>query len=330
MTARTEQRTLSFSKAINEALHQEMERDDSVFIIGEDVAKMGGDFGITSGIWAKWPKRAKDTALSESAIIGLCCGASVCGLRPVAELMFADFAGVCFDQIVNNAAKLRYMYNGLAGAQMVIRAVTGAGIRCAYHHSQAVESWFMNIPGLVIVAPSTAYEAKGLLISAIRDNNPVLFLEHKMLYNTKAAVPEENYAIPLYQADVVQQGSDVTIVAAMTMVECARQAAKQLEQEHISCEIINPRTLFPLDKETILDSVAKTGRLVIAQEGPKVMGYGAEIGAMIAEDVFEYLKAPIKRVTSLGVPVPFAPNLEDYILPKPEYIVHAVKEALEF
>lgn len=330
MATQTKERKLSFSKAINEALHQEMERDESVFILGEDVAKMGGDFGITSGIWLKWPERAKDTALSESAIIGLCCGAAVTGLRPVAELMFADFAGVCFDQLVNNAAKLRYMYNGEAGAQMVVRAVTGAGIRCAYHHSQSIESWLMNVPGLVIIAPSTPYEAKGLLISAIRDNNPVIFLEHKLLYNTKGHVPEESYTIPLYQADIVQEGKDVSIVATMTMVEAAKKAAVELEKDGVSCEIINPRTIFPLDKETIVDSVSKTGRLVVAHEGPKVMGYGAEIGAMVAEEVFEYLKCPIKRVTSLDVPVPFAPNLEDYILPNDKHIVRAVKQALEF
>ena len=323
-------RKISFSKAINEALHQEMERDDTVFILGEDVAKMGGDFGITMGIWNKWPDRAFDTALSESAILGLSCGASVCGLRPVAELMFADFIAVCFDQLVNNAAKLRYMYNGRAGAQMVVRAVTGGGIRCAYHHSACVEPWLMNVPGLVIVAPATPYEAKGLLVASIRNNNPVVFLEHKLLYNTKGEVPEEIYEIPLYKANVETEGKDVTIVAAMTMLGMAKTAAEELAKAGISCEIVNPRTLFPLDKETIIKSVAKTGRLVIAQEGPKVMGYGAEISAMLAEEIFEYLKAPVKRVTSIDVPMPFAPVLEDYVLPNPSLIVDAVKAVMEF
>ena len=323
-------RTISFSKAINEGLHQEMEHDENVFILGEDVAKMGGDFGVTQGIWQKWPDRARDTALSESAIIGLACGASVCGLRPVAEIMFADFIGVCFDQIVNNVAKLRYMYNGKAGGQMVIRAITGGGIRCAYHHSQCVEAWLMNTPGLVIVAPATPYEAKGLLISSIRNNNPVIFLEHKLLYNSKGDVPEESYEIPLYEAEIVEEGEDVTIVAAMSMLPMARKVAEDLRSEDISCEIINPRTIFPLDRKTIIESVAKTGRLVIAQEGPRVLGYAAEVSAMISEDLFEYLEAPIRRVTSLDTPMPFAPNLEDFVLPKLEELRRAVVETVRY
>lgn len=323
-------RMLSFSKALNEALIQEMERDEKVFVLGEDVAKMGGDFGITSGIWNRWPKRAYDTPLSESAIIGLSCGAAVCGLRPVAELMFADFIGVCYDQIVNNAAKLCYMYNGKASAQLVVRAVTGGGIRCAYQHSQCIEPWLMNIPGLVVVAPATPYEAKGLLVSSIRSNNPVIFLEHKGLYNTKGDVPEELYSLPLYKANVEREGTDITLVASMSMLNFAKKAAETLEKEGLKCEIINPRTLFPLDKETIINSVAKTGRLVVIQEGPKFMGYGAEIGAMINEEVFEYLKAPIRRVTSLDSPVPFAPVLEDYVLPQYFDVLKACKEVMAF
>lgn len=323
-------RKISFSGAINEALHQEMERDETVFILGEDVAKMGGDFGITKGIWLKWPHRAYDTALSEQAILGLCNGAGICGLKPVAELMFADFVTVCYDQLVNNAAKLCYMYDGQASAQIVVRAVTGGGIRCAYHHSQCIEPWLMNIPGLVIVAPSNAYEAKGLLVGAIRNPNPVVFLEHKLLYNTKSEVPEELYDIELYKAKVVKEGSDITMVAAMTMMAFAEKAAKELEKEGISVEIVNPLTIFPLDKETIIDSVAKTGRLVVVQEGPKVMGYAAEIGAMVVEDIFEYLKAPLRRVTSLDVPVPFAPVQEDYVLPQYDEVIKACHEVMAF
>ncbi|MAT41182.1 MAG: alpha-ketoacid dehydrogenase subunit beta [Anaerolineaceae bacterium] len=323
-------RKISFSKAINEALHQEMERDEKVFIIGEDVAKMGGDFGITAGIWSKWPKRAFDTALSESAIIGLSCGAALCGLRPVAELMFADFIAVCYDQIVNNAAKLSYMYEGKASAQIVVRAVTGGGIRCAYHHSQCIEPWLMNIPGLVVLAPSTPYEAKGLLISAIRNNNPVIFLEHKGLYNKKGEVPEDLYELPLYKANIVREGSDITIVAAMSMVDFAQKAAEELSGQGIQCEIINPLTLFPLDKETIINSVAKTGRLVIIQEGPKFMGYAAEIGSMVYEEIFEYLKAPMKRITSLDTPVPFAPVMEDYVMPQYEDVLKACNQLMSF
>lgn len=323
-------RKLSFSKAINEALHQVMEQDESVFVLGEDVAKMGGDFGITQGIWHRWPERAFDTALSEQAIIGLSCGAAVCGLRPVAELMFADFAGVCYDQLVNNAAKLRFMYEGQAGAQMVVRAVTGSGIRCAYHHSQSVEPWFMNIPGLVIVAPTTPYEAKGLLISSIKNNNPVIFLEHKLLYNMKGEVPEEPYELPLFQCYTEQEGDDLTIVASLAMVRKAKKAAAELEKEGVSVEVINPRTLFPLDKETIRRSAAKTGRLVIFQEGPKFMGAGAEISAMLTEDLFEYLAAPIRRVTSLDVPVAFSPGLEDYVNPTDDYALQVCREVLDY
>lgn len=309
-------RKLSYGMAINEALHQIMDRDERVFILGEDVAKMGGDFGITKGIWEKWPNRAKDTALSEQAIVGLSAGAAVCGLKPVAEIMFADFLGVCFDQIVNNAAKLNYMYQGKAFCGLTIRTPQGPGIRCAYHHSANVESWFMNTPGLVIVSPTTPYEAKGLLASAVKSDNPVLFLEHKKLYNVKGEVPEEYYELPLYQATVKREGDDITLVASQVMVELATKAANILAEEGISVEIIDPLTIFPYDKETVLNSVAKTSRLVLVQEGPKVGGWGAEFSAMVSEDAFEYLSAPVKRVTSVDTPVPFAPNLEDSILPQ--------------
>jgi acetoin:2,6-dichlorophenolindophenol oxidoreductase subunit beta len=323
-------RKLSYAKAINEALHQEMEHDPSVFILGEDVARMGGDFGITQGIWHKWPDRAKDTALSESAIIGLSVGSAVCGLRPVAELMFADFVTVCYDQLVNNAAKIHFMYGGEASCPIVVRAVTGSGIRCAYHHSQSIEPWLMNIPGLIIVAPATPYEAKGMLISAIRNNDPVVFLEHKLLYNRKGEVPAEPYEIELFKAEIERKGDDITIVATMRMLDLAHAAAKELENEGVGVEIIDPRTLFPLDKQTIIESVAKTGRLVVVQEGPKVMGFGAEIGAMVSEDIFEYLRAPVKRVTSLDVPIAFSPGLEDYVNPTVDQVLAACRAVMSF
>ena len=323
-------RILSYGKAINEALHQEMERDDRVVIFGEDVAKMGGDFGITQGIMKRWPHRIKDTALSESAILGLSNGAALCGLRPVPEIMFADFLGVCFDQLVNNAAKLNFMFQGKAHCPITVRAVQGAGIRCAYHHSACVESWFMNTPGLVIVCPTTPYEAKGLLVSSIRNDNPVIFLEHKLLYNTKGEVPEELYSIPLYQAEIEREGRDVTVIASQITLPMAHKAAEQMEKEGVGVEIIDPRTIYPYDKKTISESVAKTGRLVIAQEGPKAGGWAAEISAMVNENIFEYLKAPIKRVTSMDVPVAFAPVMEDYILPKADHIVKACREVMEY
>lgn len=322
-------RKLSYGMAINEALHQIMERDERVFIVGEDVAQMGGDFGITKGIWEKWPKRARDTALSEQAIIGLSAGAALCGLKPVAEIMFADFLGVCFDQIVNNAAKLNYMFQGKAFCGLTIRSPQGPGTRCAYHHSANVEAWFFNTPGLVIVAPSSPYEAKGLLNSAIKSDNPVLFLEHKKLYNVKGEVPEEYYELPLYEAKVKREGTDVTVIANQTMVGLANQAASILDSEGISLEIIDPLTIFPYDKETILNSVAKTSRLVVVHEGPKVGGWGAEFSAMVFEDAFEYLSAPVKRITSIDTPVPFAPCLEDRVMPQLDELLEACREVVK-
>ncbi len=323
-------RQITYAKAINEALHQSMEKDPSVFILGEDVAKMGGDFGITQGIWHKWPERIFDTALSESAIVGLSNGAALCGLRPVPEIMFADFLGVCFDQIVNNAAKLRFMFGGKTGCPITVRAVQGAGIRCAYHHSACVESWFLNTPGLVVVSPSSPYEAKGMLNAAIRNDNPVLFLEHKILYNTKGEVPEEYYEVPLYEAEIERAGTDVTIIGLQTTLPLAHAAAEQLAAKGVSAEIIDLRTVAPYDKETLRDSVAKTGRLVIAQEGPKNGGWAAELSAMMSEDLFEYLRGPIKRVTSMDVPIAFAPVLEEFVLPKTEQIVAACEALMDY
>ena len=323
-------RKLSYTKAINEAMHQEMERDDKVFVLGEDVGRMGGDFGLTQGLWQKWPDRVIDTALSEQAIVGVANGAAIAGLRPVAEIMFADFAGVCFDQIVNSSAKLNFMFQEEANCPVTIRMPQGAGIRCAYHHSATVESWFLNTPGLVIVSPATPYEAKGLLISAIRSNDPVLFLEHKMLLNVRGEVPEEPYALPLGKGVIEREGKDVTIVALQITVGMALKAAEELEKQGISAEVINLRTIKPYDEQIIAESVAKTNRLVIAQEGPKVGGWAAEIGAMVTEKYFEYLAAPVERVTCLDIPVSFAPSLEDYYMLTPEDIVKACKKTVEF
>ena len=323
-------RKLSYTKAINEAMHQEMERDDKVFVLGEDVGRMGGDFGLTQGLWQKWPDRVIDTALSEQAIVGVANGAAIAGLRPVAEIMFADFAGVCFDQIVNSSAKLNFMFQDEANCPVTIRMPQGAGIRCAYHHSATVESWFLNTPGLVIVSPATPYEAKGLLISAIRSNDPVLFLEHKMLLNVRGEVPEEPYALPLGKGVIEREGTDVTIVALQITVGMALKAAEELAKQGISAEVINLRTIKPYDEQIIAESVAKTNRLVIAQEGPKVGGWAAEIGAMVTEKYFEYLAAPVERVTCLDIPVSFAPSLEDYYMLTPEDIVKACKKTVEF
>ena len=323
-------RKLSYTKAINEAMHQEMERDDKVIVLGEDVGRMGGDFGLTQGLWLKWPDRVIDTALSEQAIVGVANGAAIAGLRPVAEIMFADFAGCCFDQIVNSSAKLNFMFQEEANCPVTIRMPQGAGIRCAYHHSATVESWFLNTPGLVIVSPATPYEAKGLLISAIRCNDPVLFLEHKMLLNVRGEVPEEPYALPLGKGVIEREGTDVTIVALQITVGMALKAAEELAKQGISAEVINLRTIKPYDEQIIAESVAKTNRLVIAQEGPKVGGWAAEIGAMVTEKYFEYLAAPVERVTCKDIPVSFAPSLEDYYMLTPEDIVKACKKTVEF
>ena len=323
-------RKLSYTKAINEAMYQEMERDETVFVLGEDVGRMGGDFGLTQGLWNKWPDRVIDTALSEQAIVGVANGAAIAGLRPVAEIMFADFAGCCFDQIVNSSAKLNFMFQEEANCPVTIRMPQGAGIRCAYHHSATVESWFLNTPGLVIVSPANPYEAKGLLISAIRSNDPVLFLEHKMLLNVRGEVPEEPYALPLGKGVIEREGTDVTIVALQITVGMALKAAEELAKQGISAEVINLRTIKPYDEQIIAESVAKTNRLVIAQEGPKVGGWAAEIGAMVTEKYFEYLAAPVERVTCLDIPVSFAPSLEDYYMLTPEDIVKACKKTVEF
>lgn len=323
-------KTKSFRQAINEALHQEMERDERVFVLGEDVGKMGGDFGVTMGLWRRFgSKRVKDTPLSEAAILGLANGAAFAGLRPVAEIMFADFITECYDQIVNNSAKAHYMFNGQLKCPIVVRTVPGAGFRAAYHHSQMIEAWFMNVPGLIIVAPSTPYDAKGLLISSIREDNPVLYLEHKMLYDLKGPVPDEPYTVEIGRADVKREGRDVTIIGSMRMVHLALNAAEKLGAEGIETEVVDLRTLIPYDKQTILASVKKTGRVVLAFEGPKTGNYASEIAAFIAEKAYGYLRAPIKRVCSLDVPVPFAPAMEDYVLPSEEDIVQAVKNLVE-
>ncbi|HBY57217.1 MAG TPA: alpha-ketoacid dehydrogenase subunit beta [Candidatus Atribacteria bacterium] len=324
-------RKLSFGKAINEALDQEMERDEKVFVLGEDVAKMGGDFGITRGLWKKYgDKRVKDTPLSEAAILGIANGAAMAGLRPVAEIMFADFITEGYDQLVNNSAKIHFMFNGTVTCPLVVRTANGAGFHAAYHHSQTPEAWFLNVPGLYIVAPSTPYEAKGLLIASIRDDNPVIFLEHKLLYEMEGEVPEEPYMVELGKARVRKEGKDATLIASQRMVYLALEAAEELSKEDIQVEVIDLRTLFPLDKDAIFDSVAKTGRVVLVNEAPKTGNYVNEISQTINEEMFEFLKAPIKRVTGLDAPTAFAPKLEEYYLPHKEDIIREVKEIVEY
>ncbi len=323
-------RTLTFANALNEALRQEMRVNPKIYIAGEDVGLYGGIYGVTTGLFAEFGEaRVKDTPISESAIIGMAVGSAAVGMVPVVELMFVDFIGVCMDQLLNQAAKMKYMFGGKAQLPMVLRTTEGAGHGAAAQHSQCLEAWFMHIPGLKVVAPSTPYDAKGLLTTAMRDGNPVVFLEHKFLYGTiEGEVPEEQYTIPFGVADVKRQGTDVTVVATMHMVHKALAAAAELEKEGISIEVIDPRTLTPFDDVTIIESVKKTHRLVVVTEEVAHAGSSAEIAARVADKAFDYLDAGIKRVTAPFTPVPFSPVLEQYFIPNETKIMGAVYEVL--
>ncbi len=326
MTVETAVRTRSFVQALNEALDLCMAEYPEMFLIGEDIGEMGGDFGVTRKLFQKYgADRVRDTPLSEAAIIGTCVGAGMMGMRPVAEIMFADFLGECFDQLVNNAAKMHYMFDGQFKAPIVVRTASGGGFGGGPHHSQSVEGWFLNVPGLVIVGPTTPADAKGLMISSIEDDNPVLFLEHKGLYRTKGDVPEGMYRTPLRSAAVARTGSDVTIVAAMRMVNESLEAAATLAEEGIEAEVIDLRTILPYDAETVLESVGKTGRAVVVNEAPKTGGLAAELSARIAEECFGDLKGPVQRVAALDTPIPFSLELEKHILPDRNDVVAAAR-----
>ncbi|MFZ0943497.1 MAG: alpha-ketoacid dehydrogenase subunit beta [Syntrophobacteraceae bacterium] len=317
-----------YIKAIAEALHEEMARDESVFVIGEDVGGPGGAFSGTKGLLETYgERRVRDTPISESAIIGLAVGAAIKGLRPVAEIMFSDFLTLCMDQIVNQLAKTRYMFGGLFNAPVVIRSPGGGGLNAGPQHSQCLEAWFAHVPGLKVVMPATPYDVKGLLKSAIRDDNPVLFLENKALYALKGEIPEEEYLVPIGKADVKRPGNDVTVVAASRMVHQSLAAAETLAKEGIDVEVIDLRTISPLDKEAIFTSVEKTSRLVVAHEAVKSFGIGAEISALVCEEMIDHLDAPVVRVGAPYVPVPF--NLESLYLPNAEDVVKAVKKVME-
>jgi pyruvate dehydrogenase E1 component beta subunit len=332
-------RSITFKQAINEALDQEMARDDSVILMGEDVAggagspgeqdAWGGVLGVTKGLYGKYGERVMDTPITESAYIGAAIGAATCGLRPVAELMFIDFFGVCFDQIYNQAAKFRYMFGGKAETPVVIRTMIGAGLRAAAQHSQCLYPVFTHIPGLKVVVPSSPYDAKGLLIQAIRDNDPVIFCEHKVLYDMEGEVPEEPYAIPFGEAGFVREGGDVTIVALGRMVSMAQEAAQTLGEAGIDCEIVDPRTTSPLDEDSILESVENTGRLVVVDEASPRCGMAADIAALVAQKAFGALQAPIQMVTPPHTPVPFSGALEDLYIPSAAKVETAVRAAME-
>jgi pyruvate dehydrogenase E1 component beta subunit len=323
-----ETRQLTYAEALNEALREEMHRDPSVFVMGEDVAVWGGGgvFGVTKGLVEEFgAERVRDTPISEEAIAAVAVGAAATGSRPVAEIMYVDFIGLAMEPIVNQAAKLRYMFGGKASVPMVIRAQEGAGRGNAAQHSQSLEAWFCHIPGLKVVTPSTPADAKGLLKSAIRDDNPVIFLEHKALYFSKGPVPEDDYTVPLGVADVKRVGRDVTVVGVHTMVGKALKAAEELAESGIELEVIDPRSLVPLDEEAIVDSVKKTGRLLVTHEAYTRSGYGAEIISRVVEAAFDYLDAPPLRVCAKDVPVPYSQVLETAALPQVEDLVAAAR-----
>ena len=333
-------RQISYQQAINEALRQEMERDPTVLVMGEDNAggegspgerdAWGGVLGVTKGLYPQFPDRVLDTPISESGFIGAAIGAAAAGMRPVAELMFVDFMGVCFDQIYNQAAKFKYMFGGKARTPVVIRTMVGAGLRAAGQHSQMLVNVFTHIPGLKVVCPATPYDAKGLLTQSIRDNDPVIFCEHKMLYGLQGDVPEESYAIPFGEANVVRDGKDVTIVTFGRMVHVSTEAAAELAKAGIQCEVIDLRTTSPLDEDTVLESVGKTGRVVVVDESNPRCSIATDISSLIAQRAFGDLRAPIEMVTAPHTPVPFADSLEDLYIPSPAKIQAAVRRVVDY
>lgn len=321
-------RELTYSEAVREALRQEMQRDERVFIIGEDVGVYGGAFGVTLGLVDEFgEERVIDTPISEYGIAGAITGAALAGMRPVGEIMFMDFTTFAMEQLVNQAAKMRFMFGGMIEVPFVLRCPAGSGTGAAAQHSQSLESWFVHVPGLKVVMPTTPYDVKGLLIASIRDDNPVIFVEHKLLYKTRGPVPEEPYTVPLSTAEVKRQGRDLTIVATSIMVKRALDAAEQLAQEDIDVEVVDPRTLKPLDEATIVRSVMKTGKALIVHEACRTGGYGAELAAVIAESqAFAYLEAPIVRLAGRDMPIPYNRTLEYHTVPQVEHIVEAARQ----
>jgi pyruvate/2-oxoglutarate/acetoin dehydrogenase E1 component len=325
-----ETKTMRGLEAIRLAIEEEMERDEAVFIMGEDIGQFGGAFFVTEGLLEKFgPERVRDTPISENAILGCAVGAAMVGMRPIAEIMFADFLCVCMEMIVNQAAKARYMYGGQICVPVTIRVPFGTGIMGAAQHSQSFESWFMHVPGLKVVLPSNARDFKGLMKTAIRDDDPVIFFENKRAYYLTGDVPlDKDFTIPFGQARKFTEGDDVTIVATGAMVLESINAAKTLETENIHCEVIDPRTLVPLDKKTILNSVEKTGRLLIVDEGCKTCSVSSEIAALVAEEGFEFLKKNIVRLNTPDVPIPYSDKLEKAIIPNAKSIQTNVKKLI--
>lgn len=320
-------REITYRDALNEALHEEMKRDERIVMFGEDIAEHGGAFQVTKGLLKEFGcDRVKNTPISEVAIVGTAVGAAAVGLRPVVEIMFDDFLPIAGDQVVNQLAKLRYMTGGQLKLPVTIRMAMGAGLSQAAQHAQCLVGMYMNVPGLKIVCPSTPYDAKGALKSSIRDDSPVLFFEHLMLYDMKGEVPEQEFSVPLGRADVIKEGKDITIVAVSHMVSKSLRVADKMEKDGISVEVIDPISLVPLDIDTIIDSVKKTGRVIIAYNGPMSNGAGAEIAARIAEKAFDYLDSPVFRIAEKDSPLPFSPVLESYILPQEKDIEDLIRK----
>lgn len=323
-------RRITYREALREALAEEMARDKSVFLLGEDIGVYGGVYSVTKGLLEEFgPQRILDTPLSEAVIAGAAVGAAIIGTRPIAEIMYVDFITFAMDQIVNQAAKARYMSGGNVKVPMVIRTQGGAGRSTAAQHSQSLEAWFMHTPGLRVVMPSTPYDVKGLLKTSVRDDNPVIFIEHKLLYGTKGEVPEKEYTLLFGRASIKRQGDDVTLLAYSRQVLFALEAATELANEKISVEVIDLRTLNPLDLHTIVNSVKKTGRVVICEEDCKTGGVGGEICAKIIENAFDHLDAPVIRVAARDIPVPYARDLEAAIIPNAETIIRAAKKIVQ-
>jgi len=324
-------RELTYTEALRETLRQVMQADPSVFLIGEDIGVYGGAFGVSAGLIDEFgPERIIDTPISEAGITGACIGAALTGMRPVGEIQFMDFITLAMEQLVLQAAKIRFMFGGKAKVPLVLRTPAGSGTGAAAQHSESLENWFVHVPGLKVVMPSTPYDAKGLLRAAIYDDNPVIFVEHKLLYKTKGPVPEEPYEIPLGESNVVREGSDLTIVATSIMVKRSLEAAERLAQEGIQVEIIDPRTLKPLDMAPIEASVKKTGRALVVHEAVKTGGFGGEVVARIVEsEAFDYLEAPVRRLAGLDTPIPYNRTLEYHTVPQVENIVDEARKLVQ-
>ena len=331
MSSQTNGREITFAKALNEALREEMARDERVILMGEDVAAYGGVWKITEGLLDEFgPERVFDTPISEAGIVGLGIGAAVTGMRPIVEIMFGDFMGLAAEQVLNQAAKTHYMSGGKFNVPLVIRTTLGAGRRLAAQHSQSLQAWFAHIPGLKVVLPSNPGDVKGLLKTAIRDNNPVIFIEDKLMFRDTGPVPDSSvdHTIPFGQAEIKREGADLTVIATSSMVQLALGAAHELAEENIEVEVIDPRTLTPLDEQTLVNSVKKTSRCMVVDEGYQRFGATAEIASLVAQKAFYYLDAPVHRIGAMDVPVPFSPSLEDQTIPSQTALTEAARQML--